>query len=90
MQSDLPERESTLVILPRSHPFVVALRGRLALVRAPEALRTRITTLVALELGRIKGNSWVFERRSVPAAIDSSATSWSITQAFNRTRRFMR
>ena len=51
MQSDSPERRTTLVVVPQSDPFLDALRGRLAVIRAPEALRARIATIVALELG---------------------------------------
>lgn len=53
MQSDSPERQFTLVVVPPSDPFLDALRGRLAVVRAPDALRARIAAIVARELGKL-------------------------------------
>ena len=53
MQFDPPERQATLVVAPSSDPFLEALRCRLVKARAPEALRARIATIVALELGKL-------------------------------------
>jgi hypothetical protein len=53
MQYDTPERQITLVVVPPSDPFLDALRGRLAVVHAPEALRARIASIVARELGKL-------------------------------------
>jgi len=52
MQSDPPEQQATTTAPPLD-PFLEALRGRLAALRAPEALRARIALLVAIELGRV-------------------------------------
>lgn len=53
MQSDPAERQASLVVIPPSDPFLEALRCRLIKARAPEALRARIATIVALELGKL-------------------------------------
>jgi hypothetical protein len=54
MQSDPPEQQqATTTAAPPLDPFLEALRGRLAGLRAPEGLRARIALLVAIELGQV-------------------------------------
>jgi hypothetical protein len=53
MQSDPPEPQATTTAAPPFDPFLEALRGRLAALRAPDALRARIALMMAIELGRV-------------------------------------